>query len=180
MVKFPPHVEGRGVEGFLDEPDPFIEGVQVVPCPKAEPQARQRGPILQVNAEGARLSAGTVWAGAPYADGARPTTAERPLRPASEPPRFSGNCPRPIPDGPAVTLSPRLDAGTGPVEGKPWTAPPAQKCSSGYPPRPIQPPLVFAASPPIQPPLIFAPSPQRRARSTRPPHVPCNVAANDL
>ena len=159
MVKFPPRVEVRDVDAFCDEPDPFMHGVEVVPCPKAKPSARQRGlPLIQVNAQGDWLSTGTVWAGAPHADGARPTTAESPLRPASEPPRGSGNCAGPIPDGPPVTLSPRLDAGTGPVEGKPCTAPPAQKCSSGDPLRPIQPPLIFARSP------------QTRARSSgRPP-----------
>ena len=133
------------------------------------------------------MSTGTIWPGAPYADGAKPTTAENPLRPASAPPVSRGKCTRPIPDGlgpnpdgPAVALSPRFDAGTAPVAGKPWTGPPAEKRSSGDPLGPIQPPLVFAASPPIQPPLILGPSPQRRARSTGPPPVPCTPAANDL
>ena len=187
MAKFPPHVEGKSVDLFWDEPDPFIEGVQVVPCPKAEPQARHRGPVFQLNAEGARVSTGIIWPGAPYADGARPTTAENPLRPASAPPPFRGNCARPVPDGlgplpdgPAVALSPRSDAGTGPVAGKPWTGPPAEKRSSGDSLGPIQPPLVSAASPPIQPPLILGPSPRQRARSTGPPPFPCSREARDL
>jgi hypothetical protein len=166
MAKFLPHVEGRGVQGFVDEPDPFIEGVQVVPCPKAEPQARQRGPVIQLNAEGAPMSTGTIWPGAPYADGAKPTTAENPLRPASAPPVSRGKCTRPIPDGlgpnpdgPAVALSPRFDAGTAPVAGKPRTGRPAEQRSSGDP---------------------LGPSPLRRARSAGLPPVPGTPAANDL
>jgi hypothetical protein len=94
MVKFPPQVGVRDVDVlFLDEPDPFIPGVRVVPCPKAVPEARQHGPVIQVNAQGVPMSIGTVWAGAAYADGARPTTAERPLRPASEPPRLAATVP---------------------------------------------------------------------------------------
>ena len=158
MVKFPPQVGVRGVDVlFLDEPDPFIPGVRVVPCPKAVPEARQRGPVIQVNAQGVPMSIGTVWAGAAYADGAMPTTAERPLRPAPEPPLGRCNCAKPRPDGPAVALSPRLDADTGAVEGKPCTAPPAKRYSSGDPLKSIQHPPVFARSP------------HTRARSAGPP-----------
>ena len=99
---------------FCNEPDPFLQGVEVVPCPKAKWGPRQRGPTIQVNAQGEPLSTGSVWAGAPYADGARPTTAETRIRPTSAPPplRPASDCANPSPDGPPVALSPRFDAGT--------------------------------------------------------------------
>ena len=138
----------RSVDPFWDEPDPFT-GVRVTPCPMAKTSPSQRGPIIQVNAQGEPLSTGIVWPGAQYADGARTATAESPLRQSSAPPRRSCHLSTPLPIGPVVALGPRLDEGTGEVAGKPWTATHVQ-----------------------HPPLILPRSPMSRARSAGPPPKP--------
>ena len=56
MVRFSP----QGGVDFVDEPDPFLPGIRLVPCPKAGPVPRQRGPVIQLSPEGIPLSVGTV------------------------------------------------------------------------------------------------------------------------
>ena len=60
MVKFPApraaSLDPATDASFADEPDPFLS-VQLLPCPK-------KGPAT--DPQGAPLTIGTVWAGAPY------------------------------------------------------------------------------------------------------------------
>ena len=104
---------------FENEPDPFLAEVTIVECPKAVPQPRQRCPVIELSplsphqqsANGEPLSTGTVWAGAPYADGAKPTSSVGP-RSCRPLPAMAGHAAPlmdglPMPCGPAVALTPR-------------------------------------------------------------------------
>ena len=62
---------------FEDEPDPFLAEVTIVECPKAVSQPRHPNPVIEM-ANGVPVSTGIVWAGAPYADGAKPTSSVGP------------------------------------------------------------------------------------------------------
>ena len=137
-------------------------------CPKAVPQPRQRCPVIelpplspyQLSATGEPLSTGTVWAGAPYDDGAKPTSSERPRRPHSPRRRPLSAPPTvglPVPCGPPVPLAPRLGE-AGSTSEKSSGAPLSKKRTN---------------------------SPERasleqRARSMEPPTVPCSRASSSL